>query len=57
MYSNVFKSMTLEEKQRLLNTINSIKNEHTRKETLDKYGPYLGSRPVDLSGIKKLIRK
>lgn len=41
-FTSTFKTFSPEEKQQVRSIIESTKNEHTKKELLDKYGSYLG---------------
>ena len=42
-FGSAFKIMSDEEKQQLAEILGKTKNEHTRKELMDKYGSYLGT--------------
>ncbi len=51
-FAGAFKTMTPEEKQNLSKIIDKVQNEHTKKELLDKYGSYLGSKQEPLKVFK-----
>lgn len=56
-FSSAFKIMSLEEKQKLNDIINSAQNENVRQDLQTKYGPYINqeySKP-DFSRLNKLF--
>lgn len=55
-FSSAFKVMSPEEKQQLTSIIEKTKNEHTRQELMDKYGPYLNDAPAK-QAFSKLFPK
>lgn len=51
-FSGAFRTMNNDEKQKLIDILNKTKNEHTKKELLNKYGSYLGATPEPLKLFK-----
>jgi GH24 family phage-related lysozyme (muramidase) len=55
-FSSSFKVMNNEEKNQLMELIGNIKNEHTKKQMLEKYSPYLNeNKPKLFNKINKLL--
>lgn len=55
-FSSTFKTLSDEEKQGLVKMINGIENEHTKKEVLEKYGPYLGQSMPKMGKIEEMLK-
>lgn len=58
-FSGAFKTMSPEEKKKLNSIIEKVQNEHTKKELIDRYGSYLGSKPepVQLLRLGNILGK
>jgi GH24 family phage-related lysozyme (muramidase) len=58
-FSGTFKTLSSEEKQKIVEIINKTQNEHTKKELIEKYGPYLGLKqePLKLFKLANMVKR